>query len=73
MKVLDYDGKLVETGRVTKVLAFRGLERVPVEEAEAGDIVALAGLPNATVAHTICDPRSRRRSTPSRSIRRRWP
>ncbi len=55
-KVLDYDGKLVETGRVTKVLAFRGLERVPVEEAEAGDIVAIAGLPNATVAHTICDP-----------------
>jgi GTP-binding protein len=56
VKVLDYDGKLVENGRITKVLAFRGLERVPVEEAEAGDIVALAGLPNATVAHTICDP-----------------
>ncbi|MSP44634.1 MAG: translational GTPase TypA [Xanthobacteraceae bacterium] len=56
VKVLDYDGKLVETGRVTKVLAFRGLERVPVDEAEAGDIVALAGLPEATVAHTICDP-----------------
>jgi GTP-binding protein len=56
VKVLDRDGKLVETGRVTKVLAFRGLERVSVEEAEAGDIVALAGLPNATVAHTICDP-----------------
>ncbi len=56
VKVLDYDGKLVETGRITKVLAFRGLERVPVEEAEAGDIVALAGLPEATVAHTICDP-----------------
>src|SRR6186713_2897128 len=56
VKVLDYDGKLVETGRITKVLAFRGLERVPVDEAEAGDIVALAGLPEATVAHTICDP-----------------
>jgi GTP-binding protein len=56
VKVLDYDGKLVETGRITKVLAFRGLERVPVEEAEAGDIVAIAGLPEATVAHTICDP-----------------
>src|SRR5436189_1972297 len=56
VKVLDYDGKLVETGRVTKVLAFRGLERVPVDEAEAGDIVAIAGLPEATVAHTICDP-----------------
>src|SRR3954449_750963 len=56
VKVLDFDGKLVETGRITKVLAFRGLERVPVEEAEAGDIVALAGLPDATVAHTICAP-----------------
>jgi GTP-binding protein len=56
VKVLDRDGKVVETGRITKVLAFRGLERVPLEEAEAGDIVALAGLPNATVAHTICDP-----------------
>ena len=59
VKVLDHDGKLVETGRVTKVLAFRGLERVPVEEAEAGDIVAIAGLPEATVAHTICDPDGR--------------
>ena len=56
VKVLDHDGTLVETGRVTKVLAFRGLERVPVDEAEAGDIVAIAGLPNATVAHTICAP-----------------
>jgi GTP-binding protein len=56
VKVLDHDGKLIETGRITKVLAFRGIERTPIEEAEAGDIVALAGLPNATVAHTICDP-----------------
>ena len=56
VKVLDREGKIVETGRITKVLAFRGLERVPLEEAAAGDIVALAGLPNATVAHTICDP-----------------
>src|SRR5215510_6501198 len=56
VKVLDHEGKEIETGRVTKVLAFRGLERVPVDEAEAGDIVAIAGLPEATVAHTICDP-----------------
>jgi GTP-binding protein len=55
VKVLDHDGKLIETGRITKVLAFRGIERTAVDEAEAGDIVALAGLPNATVAHTICD------------------
>src|SRR6186713_3308798 len=56
IKVLDHDGKLIESGRITKVLAFRGLERTAVEEASAGDIVAIAGLPNATVAHTICDP-----------------
>src|SRR6476469_5643907 len=48
--------KLLETGRITKVLAFRGLERTGVDRAEAGDIVAIAGLPEATVAHTICAP-----------------
>jgi GTP-binding protein len=56
VKVLDCDGKLIEEGRVTKVLAFRGLDRTAVEEAEAGDIVAIAGLPLATVSNTICAP-----------------
>src|SRR5215468_3454319 len=56
VKVLDRDGNLVEQGRVTKLLAFRGLERTGVDEAEAGDIVAVAGLPEATVSHTICAP-----------------
>jgi GTP-binding protein len=56
VKVLDRQGKLIEEGRVTKVLAFRGLERQPIEEALAGDIVAVAGLPEATVSHTICAP-----------------
>jgi len=56
VKVLDHDGRLIESGRITKILAFRGLERTAVEEAAAGDIVAIAGLPNATVAMTICDP-----------------
>ena len=56
VKVLSHDGKLVEQGRVSKVLAFRGLERVALDEASAGDIVSIAGLPNATVAHTICAP-----------------
>ncbi len=41
-------------GRITKILAFRGLERVPADEAEAGDIVAMAGLTTTTVADTIC-------------------
>ena len=56
IKALNHDGKLVEQGRVSKVLAFRGLERIPVEEAKAGDIVALAGLSKATVADTLCAP-----------------
>src|ERR1051325_7276952 len=56
VKVLDHEGRLVESGRIMKVLAFRGLERVPIDEGTAGDIVALAGLPSATVAHTICAP-----------------
>src|SRR5258705_13235885 len=52
-KGLDRHGKLIETGRVSKVLAFRGLERRPIDEAVAGDIVAIAGLPEANPAHTI--------------------
>lgn len=56
MKVMSPGGDLVENVRVTKVLAFRGLERVPVEEAKAGDIVALAGIVKASVADTLCDP-----------------
>jgi len=55
IKALNNDGQLVEQGRVTKILAFRGLERVPVEEAMAGDIVSIAGLSKATVADTLCD------------------
>src|SRR5262249_20938664 len=57
VKVLDRNGSIVEEGRVSKVLAFRGLERTGVDEASAGDIVAIAGLPEATVAHTLCAPR----------------
>jgi GTP-binding protein len=56
VKVLDRNGNLVEHGRITKVLAFRGLERQPIDEGHAGDIVAVAGLPDTTVSHTICDP-----------------
>ena len=56
VKALSNDGTQIEAGRITKILAFRGLDRVPVEEAEAGDIVAIAGLSKATVADTICDP-----------------
>ncbi|AFN57479.1 GTP-binding protein [Zymomonas mobilis] len=53
---LDMDGNVLETGRAAKIMAFRGLDRVPVEEASAGDIISLAGLTVATVANTIADP-----------------
>jgi GTP-binding protein len=55
IKALSRDGEPVESTRVTKILAFRGLERQPVEEALAGDIVAVAGFGEATVADTLCD------------------
>ncbi len=56
IKALSLEGELVERGRCSKVLAFRGLKRQPIDEAVAGDIVSIAGLTEATVAHTICDP-----------------
>ena len=56
IRALDADGNVVEAGRATKLLSFDGLDRVPVDEAQAGDIIALAGLEKATVSNTIADP-----------------
>ncbi len=56
IKALSREGKQIETARVTKILASRGLTRQPIDEAKAGDIVTLAGLSTATVADTICEP-----------------
>jgi GTP-binding protein len=56
VKVLDRKGNVVEQGRVSKILAFRGIERTPIDEAEAGDIVAIAGLEKFNVADTLCAP-----------------
>jgi len=52
---LDMNGKVIETGRASKIMTFRGLERVPTDEAKAGDIISLAGLTVATVSNTISD------------------
>ena len=56
VKVMNCAGEIVENARITKILAFRGLERVPVDFAEAGDIIAIAGLVKSTVSDTICAP-----------------
>jgi GTP-binding protein len=56
VKSMRMNGDPVETGRITKILTFRGIERVAVDEAEAGDIVLVAGLSKTTVADTIGAP-----------------
>jgi len=55
VKALDRTGKTVEQTRITKLLAFRGLARAPLDEAHAGDIVAIAGFGAASVSDTLCD------------------
>jgi GTP-binding protein len=52
---LDMDGKVIETGRASKIMTFQGLDRVPTDEASAGDIISIAGLTTATVSNTIAD------------------
>jgi GTP-binding protein len=54
IKALSHDGRLIEQGRVSKILAFRGIERQPIDVGEAGDIIAIAGLSKGSVADTLC-------------------
>ena len=53
VKGLNLDGSTVEQARITKIQAFNGIERVPVTQAQAGDIISIAGMTNTTVADTI--------------------
>ncbi len=55
IKALARDGSEIERFRVTKIMAFRGLGQAPIDVAEAGDIVTIAGMTKATVADTLCD------------------
>jgi GTP-binding protein len=56
VRVLRQDGTVVESGRLTKLMTFSGLDRVPVDEVRAGDIIAIAGLSEATIPDTIASP-----------------
>ncbi|MFB9969447.1 translational GTPase TypA [Pseudoroseomonas cervicalis] len=56
VRVMRQDGTIVETGRLTKLMTFSGLDRVPVDEVQAGDICAIAGLADATIPDTIASP-----------------
>lgn len=56
VKSMGLDGKTVETFRLTKLMSFSGIDRVPVTEAVAGEIICVAGMEKTSVADTICDP-----------------
>lgn len=56
VKSINLEGTQIETGKLTKLFGFKGIERIPIEVAEAGDIVAIAGMEETSVADTICDP-----------------
>ena len=56
VKSIDLEGNLVETTRLTRLFGFKGIDRHPIDIAEAGDIVAIAGIENTSVANTICSP-----------------
>ena len=56
IKALGRDGRQIESFRATRIMAFRGLSQQPIDLAEAGDIVTIAGMSSATVADTLCDP-----------------
>ncbi len=56
VKAMDKDGNLIENAKISKILSFRDIQRVPVEEAHAGEIVSIAGFSKATVADTLCAP-----------------
>lgn len=56
VKSMGLDGKTVENFRLTKLFAYRGIDRVPVQEAVAGDIIVIAGMEKTSVADTICEP-----------------
>lgn len=55
--VVDRDGKQ-RSGRVLQVLGYMGLDRIPVPQAEAGDIVAVTGIENLNISDTLCDPQN---------------
>ena len=54
VKAINLDGKIIETGRLTKLLKFEGTKKIVIDEVNTGDIVCIAGLTDASVADTIC-------------------
>ncbi|MCX7117782.1 MAG: translational GTPase TypA [Legionellales bacterium] len=55
VKIIDKDQK-IRSGRILQLLGFKGLDRVEIEEARAGDIIAITGIDLLNISDTICDP-----------------
>lgn len=55
VKIIDKDGN-VRSGRLLQLLGFKGLDRVEIEEARAGDIIAVTGIDHLHISDTLCDP-----------------
>ena len=55
VQAVNLDGIIIEKRRLTKLFRFKSTDKVPVERVEAGDIICIAGLKQASVADTICD------------------
>lgn len=55
VKIIDQEGN-VRNGRLLQLLGFKGLDRVEIDEASAGNIVAITGIENLNISDTICDP-----------------
>ncbi len=55
--ICDYhDSDVLQKGKVVALYAYQGLDKVPVTEASAGEIVALSGMSDITIGRTLCDP-----------------
>lgn len=54
VSVMNHEEQIA-TGRINQLLGFQGLERIPLEEAEAGDIVIISGIEDIGIGITICD------------------
>lgn len=53
--VIDKDGN-TRNGRILKIMGYHGLDRIDVEDAQAGDIVCITGIDALNISDTICDP-----------------
>ena len=53
--VIDKNGN-TRNGRILKIMGYHGLDRIDVEDAQAGDIVCITGIDSLNISDTICDP-----------------